>query len=782
MIIDKDKSVVDRVGVATENKFTIKNSAKAFQILSSNLYSDKLSAIIREISCNAYDAHVAAGKADTPFDIHLPTYLEPWFSVIDYGTGMSDEDIQGKLERKIDAEDGIEYEFWVGGLYRTYFDSTKTDSNEFVGALGLGSKSPLSYVDSFMVTSNYNGVKNIYTIFKNEDNIPSITLMHSSQTDAINGIEIQISINPNDISEFNYKADLIYGFFKVYPNIINKVSNYHRSEFVCSINEPGWRAGKLNYGNSYNRLMTANQGFYAIQGNVHYPVSFAELKLSDSEISIFSSFSRHGTILIDFEIGELEVSASRESLHYSSATVANIKAKIALVFNTYIGAFVDRLNSYNELPLYDQITASYKEIGLIFDHVDRISKIYDILNNYGFEIPYIIDWLKNSNNCSFIYAVSLPENFELREYQNRGNKVTILRESNRKIITYEDRKKNEYSVSIPNTNIYLNDCREHAKRLASVNRNNIVLLIKHDKDGKVVFPTPEEIDELSKLFLGCVFKRTSELTPINPRPKRDKVKKGVIPLYNILSFSDKYDYCAVKLKPVNQLVDYSDKPIWYVPVKGRELRLGDMHYDVDLIHKLGFYSSHFDILENLSKIIKKRKIPYYRTTYSSNIYAVMEEDIPKIKRMGYKWYNINRFGLKLVKEFQKEIEIEYACRITSDNFKILSSYRSSYASNRDAVVDFIKFVNELEDGSSFKKSMKFVNDLILDQTNRVVYDLLLGMYLRWSGKSDNIEILYNYNKVCEQYPMLSFTDISDFSSKTKSHLLMDYIKMIDERG
>ena len=116
------EAVLSNVGEIGE--FRIRNSAKAFNILSSGLYANKIRAIVRELSCNAVDSHVAAGKQDTPFDIHLPNTLEPWFSIRDYGLGLSHDQ--------------------VINIYTTYFESTKTDSNEFIGALGLGSKSPFS--------------------------------------------------------------------------------------------------------------------------------------------------------------------------------------------------------------------------------------------------------------------------------------------------------------------------------------------------------------------------------------------------------------------------------------------------------------------------------------------------------------------------------------------------------------------------------------------------------------------------------------------------------------
>ena len=83
----QNEAVMSNVGEIGE--FRIRNSAKAFNILSSGLYANKIRAIIRELSCNAVDSHVAAGKSDTPFDIHLPNQLEPHFSIRDYGTGLN---------------------------------------------------------------------------------------------------------------------------------------------------------------------------------------------------------------------------------------------------------------------------------------------------------------------------------------------------------------------------------------------------------------------------------------------------------------------------------------------------------------------------------------------------------------------------------------------------------------------------------------------------------------------------------------------------------------------
>src|ERR1039458_6151032 len=89
MKLGQDNSDVEIGGaLAPPVKFGIAQTPEAFHILSDGLYNDKILAIIRELCCNAYDAHAAAGKKDVPFELHLPTYFEPEFKVKDNGTGL----------------------------------------------------------------------------------------------------------------------------------------------------------------------------------------------------------------------------------------------------------------------------------------------------------------------------------------------------------------------------------------------------------------------------------------------------------------------------------------------------------------------------------------------------------------------------------------------------------------------------------------------------------------------------------------------------------------------
>ena len=144
-------------GIASTNQFSIQTSSKMFHILSNSLYSDKVMAVIRELSTNALDAHISAGNKN-PFKVTLPTSANPLFMVRDYGTGLSQADMES--------------------LYTTYGASNKNNSNDFVGCLGLGSKSPFAYSKSFTTTSYFNGKKYTYVAAIGADGVLVVRVQH----------------------------------------------------------------------------------------------------------------------------------------------------------------------------------------------------------------------------------------------------------------------------------------------------------------------------------------------------------------------------------------------------------------------------------------------------------------------------------------------------------------------------------------------------------------------------------------------------------------------------
>ena len=303
MIINETKQDVAVCGSFKTSGFKIQASSKAFDILSSNIYTHKVRAVIREISCNAVDSHKAAGNPK-PIHVHLPTTLEPHFSVRDYGTGLSDEDVRE--------------------IFTTYFCSTKTSSNDFVGALGLGSKSPFCLVDSFTVTSFYNGAKSLYSCYRDENGEPQVALLTTEDTDEFNGIEVSLSVENNLIGEFADEAVYVYQYFDQMPDV-NKRSviddiNSRRNkiildtEDVCVENWGGWNSVK------------------AVMGGVAYDIP------SSITVPNFTGYMK-------FKMGEISFDAGRESLSLDEKTINAIKIKAENLNDTLRDAILDSIKN-----------------------------------------------------------------------------------------------------------------------------------------------------------------------------------------------------------------------------------------------------------------------------------------------------------------------------------------------------------------------------------------------------------------------------------------------------
>ena len=255
--------------------FAIGDISFIVDMFADKVYSHKERAIIRELSCNAHDSHVMAGTKDVPFDVHLPTHLEPWFSIRDYGTGLSDEDV-----RNIFAGIGI---------------STKRDSNEVIGCFGIGSLSPYALTDSFTVKSYINGICRTYNCYRDEDRRPVVALLTEMETDEPNGLEVSLTVDGR-VSAFEDDAVHVFKYWEgTTPNINNDyvVEQIQKNQdFILQTDNFGFKKG-------YNSL-------YAVMGNIAYRI--------DREL-LPDSYDLYGIGgYIKFDLGELEFDTARENL------------------------------------------------------------------------------------------------------------------------------------------------------------------------------------------------------------------------------------------------------------------------------------------------------------------------------------------------------------------------------------------------------------------------------------------------------------------------------------
>jgi len=288
-------------------QFGIKESGLShiFNVLRNQLYSDKVLAVIREYSCNAVDAHVEIGKADVPIKVTLPTQMTPEFKVRDLGRGLTETEI---------AE-----------IYAMYGESTKRGSNDQIGQLGLGCKSAFAYGDNFIINSFMDGTKTTYNAFIDPSDIGQISIMGREKTNEKSGVEIVIPVKSDDFQEFYDKAVTLFKHFKVVPD----VRGANRDDLKRQLEKSKVIIEKDNW-----RLVEGDS--HAIMGNISYPLDSGALNIGwqDERAELLSS-----GVEIDFAIGDLEISASREALQYTDRT----KKAIIDILETILKALPDAL-------------------------------------------------------------------------------------------------------------------------------------------------------------------------------------------------------------------------------------------------------------------------------------------------------------------------------------------------------------------------------------------------------------------------------------------------------
>lgn len=341
-------------GMSVHVDFSIDMNSKAFSVLSDGMYSDIIPSIVRELSSNCYDAHVAANKADTPFEVYVPTAFDPHFAVKDFGTGLSYYKYTGKVSNKLDGESTVTIKGdirpeignigmivigetatakignvlydtssdetvlripgnWDEGdvtiefddtlvLYSTYFRSTKEQSNDFIGAFGLGSKTPLAYTDNFMVINRFNGVLRVYNILTNENGQPQINVMSSSTTDDGNGLEVRLAVDPDDYGSFKDAITDQLKYFSPHPTVFNDVVEFPNIVYTGKTFFMTDKPHKT-YSSYYNRVAQA------CVGNNAYSIKHVESDLFAAKL------------VLRFGVGEVGVTSSREDLKYDDKTI-----------------------------------------------------------------------------------------------------------------------------------------------------------------------------------------------------------------------------------------------------------------------------------------------------------------------------------------------------------------------------------------------------------------------------------------------------------------------------
>lgn len=278
------------IGAKAIQSFRIAETPEFFHILSSSLYSNPKFAVVREILCNAWDAHKAAG-IERPVEV---TISDQKFIVKDFGSGIAPEDMTD--------------------IYCVYGSSTKQNQENQIGGFGLGCKAPFSYVNTFEVISCYKGTKTIYSLSKTSidtDGKPAISTLIQVPTDETG---LTVTIRHPNTSYFNrgtfedyvkelcrwtgQKVLLDYGTYKI----------EYSDDFYASP-EGFVITSKPNY--------IEKSSYYVRYGGILYPFENSKYELD----TIYESLCPWGSaIILNAPPNSLDITPSREKLQYSDKT------------------------------------------------------------------------------------------------------------------------------------------------------------------------------------------------------------------------------------------------------------------------------------------------------------------------------------------------------------------------------------------------------------------------------------------------------------------------------
>lgn len=295
------------IGGSKTIDFGISDSPEFFHILSSTLYTDQRLAVIREVMCNAWDAHIASGRTNLPVEV---TLKDNQIMIRDFGYGIAHDD--------------------MGHIYGTYGNSTKQNDGKQTGGFGLGCKAPFAYSDHFQVVSYNKGTKTIYALSKSSAVVggkPGITPIVSMPTEE-SGLSVSIPVKSGSDGHYfiqKLKELVLFGdmFVTFNGDVLPKI-NFNTEDGAYYLLTSKLHSNTIN----------------VRYGNVVYPVNECpelDVEMCDARAKLLKirSLNKSFSLLLQAPPHSISVTPSRESLSMQENTIKTLKDLLVRFINEY---------------------------------------------------------------------------------------------------------------------------------------------------------------------------------------------------------------------------------------------------------------------------------------------------------------------------------------------------------------------------------------------------------------------------------------------------------------
>lgn len=313
MKIENNKEKIETEDLVGENEvieagIDQKNLGFLFDIVSSQMYSNPIGSLIREITSNCFDSHAEAG------------IVEP---------------IRVALERDLDSGYRMEFEdFGVGigpkrmkKIYSKYFSSTKRDTNDQIGMFGLGSKSPLAYCNAFKIRTRFEGIEYLYLVRKGQEK-PVIELIYDKPTTERNGSCVMVPVKNEDVQRFKEETKSQLSLFR---DIIFYNLDINNDYFIIETDTFKYRPD-----------FQFSPYMHLCIGDVSYPIDYDTLGITPLQLPI----------AIKFEIGEISVNPQREAIRYLDGVKEKILEKIKVSITEILAYYNKKTRVFSNIADY----------------------------------------------------------------------------------------------------------------------------------------------------------------------------------------------------------------------------------------------------------------------------------------------------------------------------------------------------------------------------------------------------------------------------------------------
>jgi len=697
MKINTQYNAVENSDNFSKNLFSIGDPAIIFDILRSKLYSDPLGAVCREIISNARDSHIEANKSNVPIEIILPNKISPTLVIKDFGVGISPDRAEN--------------------IFVQYGKSTKRSDNTQTGGFGMGCKCPFSITDSFSIVTVFDGIQYSYSAAIDETKVGALYLLDKRSTDAKNGTSIIIPIKEKDFNIVDEKINEITRFWD--PKPIIKNSKIFAQTNDIEISSKNWFVLK-------NEPLNENKySFNILKVLIHkipYTISFSTLRGFLPQEYINFLYQCKFTPYLEFDVGELSLSASRETLYFDDITKNKLIKSIDAFISEFSVELSKTLNSQEDL-FYASCYFANKVKHKYFHNLPKLDLKW---NNYKI---YSIFPLKDQDLILFTKNAS---------GQIRKSNKTIFREG----LFFENKK----------SAIYLNDLYFEGFKASSLkeafkDNDSIIIINLSSKDMEDNYNLNYNLDKFN-------FSKISSINPIEVKAAKSKrnIKESKNPKYIYKYVSgDFYISSKEEFKKSNKNV------IFYLSDYGR-------NYYNSRAKKHAYVDAH------MSKSLPYNFFTMFNEKFPNHtIWGVLKEELTDrefLRKVNKDYDFIDSF-------LNNNSEV-----ISFEEYQDLSLLNTSHANYKEIFSGQLSIIDKNSLFYEFKNDLKKKIDKLNKSNGELMYfdkSADYKKYNEWVKSEESIsKLLLKINKA---YPMLGI--LSKDAVKSNKTIIENYINTID---